>query len=168
MKCFCLILIVTAVLFTEFGCETEKIEKKSAADTGSLLTDEKPLLLSNEQGENPLEGTLTGNTRCYPCHINYAKEEIAVEHERGGIGCNKCHGESDAHIADESWAMGGNGTAPDIMYPRPKINPTCMGCHRRDKIDIQQHKPLFAAASDKVCTDCHGNHRLPQRNFKWK
>ena len=30
---------------------------------------------------------------------------------------------SDAHIADESWASGGNGTAPDIMYTRDKINP---------------------------------------------
>ena len=37
-----------------------------------------------------------------------------------------CHGVSDAHIADESWASGGNGTAPDIMYPRDKINPSCL------------------------------------------
>jgi hypothetical protein len=168
MRSFCLILFVAGAVLIGFGCETEKIEKESVSDTGSVLTDKTPLLLSNDQGENPLEGTLAGNARCYPCHINYAQEELAVRHERAGIGCKKCHGESDAHIADESWAMGGSGTPPEIMYPRPKINPACMSCHTRDKIDILEHKPLFADNTDKVCTDCHGNHRLPHRNCKWK
>jgi hypothetical protein len=85
------------------------------------------------------------------------------------MGCAHCHGECDEHIADESWASGGNGTAPDIMYTRPKINPFCMGCHPKDKIDTEQHKPLFSSASEKkVCTDCHGKHRLETRKCKWK
>ncbi len=73
------------------------------------------------------------------------------------------------HIADESWASGGNGTAPDIIYPRDRINPSCMACHPKDTIDTDAHKPLFADdAETKVCTDCHGNHRLPVRRSKWK
>ncbi|HUT46877.1 MAG TPA: hypothetical protein VMX36_11375, partial [Sedimentisphaerales bacterium] len=67
-----------------------------------------------------------------------------------------------------SWASGGNGTAPDIMYPRPKINPFCMGCHTKDEINTDQHKPLFANVEKLVCTDCHGSHRLEVRKCKWK
>jgi hypothetical protein len=97
------------------------------------------------------------------------QEDIAVTHARNGMGCAHCHGESDEHIADESWASGGNGTAPDIMYPPAKINPFCMSCHTKDKIDTEQHKPLFAAgATQMVCTDCHGDHRLTNRKCKWK
>jgi uncharacterized protein YlaI len=55
------------------------------------------------------------------------------------------------------------------MYPRDKINPACMGCHPKDKIDTAEHKALFAApANTVVCTDCHGQHRLETRKTKWK
>jgi hypothetical protein len=96
------------------------------------------------------------------------QEDIAVIHARANIGCAGCHGESDEHIADESWASGGNGTAPNIMYPPTKINQFCMGCHTKDKIDTDQHKHLFANFEKTVCTDCHGNHRLEVRKCKWK
>lgn len=109
------------------------------------------------------------NSRCLVCHLNYAEEELAVAHARARIGCAKCHGGSDAHIADESWASGENGTAPDIMYLREKINPFCMGCHPKAKIDTASHKALLAGTSEKKhCTDCHGKHRLAVRKCKWK
>jgi hypothetical protein len=112
---------------------------------------------------------MADNSRCFVCHINYIDEDIAVTHARVNMGCANCHGESDEHIADESWASGGNGTAPDIMYPRAKINPFCMGCHPKEKIDIEQHKPLFTdTTEEKYCTDCHGEHRLTNRKCKWK
>jgi len=101
--------------------------------------------------------------------MNYIKEDIAVIHARANIGCADCPGNCDAHIADESWASGGNGTPPGIMYPRAKINPFCMGCHSKDNLDAEQHKPLFASTGEKkYCTDCHGNHRLANRKCKWK
>ena len=96
------------------------------------------------------------------------QEDIAVTHAKANISCAGCHGESDEHIADESWASGGNGTAPDTMFPKPNINPFCMGCHNKDKIDTEQHKPLFANFEEVVCTDCHGDHRLEVRKCKWK
>ena len=34
------------------------------------------------------------------------QEELAVTHAREEIGCAQCHGDSDAHIADESCATG--------------------------------------------------------------
>ena len=135
-----------------------------------LLLDDEPLLLLNDGPDaEQSDGPIADNSRCFVCHINYMQEDIALIHARASIGCAGCHGESDDHIADESWASGGNGTAPDVMFPRPKINPFCMGCHAKNTIDTEQHKPLFAAnAEKKYCTDCHGDHRLVERQCKWK
>jgi hypothetical protein len=174
MRCYLQILVLAAIAIAGFGCEPTNVARQPQTGAKSA-TEEEPLLLENESlfpaeaqdGNSPTELS-ADNRRCHVCHINYAQEDIAVTHARANIGCKDCHGDSDAHIADESWASGGNGTAPDIMYPRPRINPTCMGCHPRDSIDTPQHKPLFAAADDKVCTDCHGNHRLARRRCKWK
>ena len=137
------------------------------------LPQEEPLLLLEEddEGEESLAPIESGadNSRCHVCHVNYLQEDIAVFHARADISCADCHGESDAHIADESWTWGENGTAPDIMYPLAEINPFCMSCHTKETINTEEHEPLFADADDENhCTDCHGDHRLPQRRCKWK
>lgn len=139
-------------------------------DEPPLLLDDEPLLLLDDAGdEDPPGEPGADNSRCFVCHVNYMQETIAVTHASMDIGCAHCHGASDAHIADESWASGGNGTAPEIMYPRDKINPACMTCHPKAKIDMPHHTPVFATGDEmKVCTDCHGDHRLPQRRCKWK
>ena len=178
MKYHLLIFIATCVLV--IGCVQEESIQKPEADGGPkvppvvedkepLLLDDEPLLLLDEELDTgQSDGPLDDNSRCFVCHINYMQEDIAVIHTRANIGCAGCHGESDEHIADESWASGGNGTAPDIMYPPAKINPFCMGCHNKDKIDTEQQKPLFANFEKMVCTDCHGSHRLEVRKCKWK
>lgn len=178
---FVIVLIVASIV--GIGCEKQEVAEKSQINTenqsvqehvkndeASLLLDDEPLLLLDDEPEGDLSGQFgADNSRCFVCHINYMQEDIAVTHARANIGCAGCHGESDEHIADESWASGGNGTAPDVMFPRPKINPFCMGCHTKEKIDTEQHKPLFAAETEqKYCTDCHGNHRLTNRKCKWK
>jgi len=129
----------------------------------------EPLLLLDDPEANEFAGApAADNSRCFVCHINYATEEIAMNHARRNIGCAHCHGASDPHIADESWGSGGNGTAPDIMYPRDRINPSCMVCHPKEKIDHPQHERVFVASDAKVCTDCHGHHRLSTRRCKWR
>ena len=196
MKYNFLMLVLAAVVVAGIGCEqpnsTQKEQTNPEPPTGIesvttkdvelddeppllpddepllLLDDEPLLLLDDETDEDSSPESMADNSRCFVCHINYMQEEIAVNHARQGMGCAHCHGESDEHIADESWASGGNGTAPDIMYPRYKINPFCMGCHTKDKIDTEQHKPLFAEKNEKYCTDCHGDHRLTERKCKWK
>lgn len=128
-----------------------------------------PLLLEDEPAGAASSAPAADNSRCFVCHANYMQEEIAVTHAKANIGCAHCHGAGDAHIADESWASGGNGTAPDIMYPRDKINPSCLHCHPKNKIDTPQHAAVLTDTEGKqVCTDCHGTHRLPQRRCKWK
>ena len=128
-----------------------------------------PLLLEDEPAGAASSKPAADNSRCFVCHANYMEEKTAVTHAQANIGCAHCHGASDAHIADESWASGGNGTAPDRMYPRDKVNPSCMQCHTKDKIDTPQHVAVLADTEGKqVCTGCHGTHRLPQRRCKWK
>ncbi|UCC96904.1 MAG: hypothetical protein JSW66_13785 [Phycisphaerales bacterium] len=132
-----------------------------------LLLEDGPLLLDDDAGAEASEGG-ADNSRCHVCHVNYFDEAIAVKHARVGIGCSDCHGQSDAHIADESWAWGGNGTAPDKMFGRDKVTPFCMGCHSGDELKEPQHEAIVAQKGEEVCTDCHGRHRLATRKCKWR
>jgi hypothetical protein len=180
---YCVSILILAVMaFAVTGCEQIEAEQEpkvslepvasegTTANEQPLRLDDEPLLLLDDGSDaESSAGPGVDNTRCFVCHINYMQEDVAVIHARANIGCKDCHGDSDEHIADESWASGGNGTAPDIMYPRPKINPFCMGCHPKDKISAVQHEPLFADTEQKkCCTDCHGSHRLARRKCKWK
>ena len=179
--CF-LTLVLAAAAVAEMGCEQIKVEQKSKTTTelgtsSECVTDDEPLLLDDEPllllddgpGVDLPVGSGADNSRCYVCHMNYVQEDIAATHARVNIGCAHCHGNCDAHIADESWAWGGNGTPPGIMYRRPEINPFCMDCHPKNKIDTEQHKPLFVnSVGKKYCTDCHCGHRLAHRECKWK
>lgn len=175
-------MLVLAAVITGTGCEQINAKQKAKTSTESksiqepikddepLLLDDEPLLLLDDGPDaNVPAGAVADNSRCYVCHINYMQEDITVIHARANIGCADCHGDCDAHIADESWASGGNGTPPGIMYPRPKINQFCRGCHPKSKTDTEQQKPsLDSTAEQKYCTDCHGNHRLASRKCKWK
>ncbi len=181
MKYFLLVSLLIAICIIGIGCEQAKsvqepqvgnkpVAEVAAEEEAPLLLDDEPLLLLDEESEvEPSGWSEADNSRCFVCHINYMQEDIAVVHARANIGCAGCHGKSDEHIADESWASGGNGTAPETMFPKPNINPFCMGCHTKDKIDTDQHKPLFANIEKMVCTDCHGEHRITTpRKCKWK
>ena len=66
------------------------------------------------------------------------------------------------------------------MYPRTRINPTCMMCHPRDTIKhVDSHKVILegaatvfdkenSAAPPAVCTDCHAkNHKMNVRITRW-
>lgn len=156
------------------GPEVAKEAEEADASVGEeeplrLEDEEPPLLLDDGDEAAPPKGPVADNSRCFVCHLNYQSEELALDHARAGIGCADCHGESDAHIADESWASGGKGTPPEVMYTKDEINPACLKCHPRDEINKALHEAFFAGkTSQKVCTDCHGDHRLPERMTTWK
>ena len=182
-----LLFVLAAVVVAGMGCA--KIKAEQATDRPATVSSTSPpsrksavdakltapkksealLLLDNGSEDKPSTGPVADNSRCHVCHLNFEQEEMALTHARANIGCAKCHGPSDAHIADESWASGGNGTAPDIMFPADKINPSCMACHPREKLKAENHAPFFAGTNDKKhCTDCHGKHRMASRKCKWK
>ncbi|MFQ6035858.1 MAG: multiheme c-type cytochrome [Sedimentisphaerales bacterium] len=118
------------------------------------------------------------NPFCLVCHADFEGEQLALNHKLAGIGCERCHGESERHRSDEA-----NVTPPEIMYPQAKINPTCMMCHPRHDIQhVKDHEPLLAGAKTifdeepeataagekKYCTDCHGTkHRMKVRTVRW-
>ena len=146
-----------------------KADRKPAAKDKPLrlLDDEPPLMLDDKAGAAPADASGADNSRCAVCHLNLTMEEQAATHAKQGIGCADCHGACDAHIDDESWASGGPGTAPEIMYPQERIDKACGECH--DTHDAPAKEVLFrwkercpekTDASTIVCTDCHGKHRL--------
>lgn len=103
------------------------------------------------------------NSRCLVCHLNYDEEPLAAKHAAANVGCIKCHGVSSAHSSDEDHA-----TAPDTMYPREKIAPACLKCHGGENWK-SQHKMIGdeSQLKEKVCTQCHGEHRLKIRSRRW-
>ncbi|MHC4604350.1 MAG: hypothetical protein ACYS6W_13575 [Planctomycetota bacterium] len=157
---YCLwMLVAAAVAIAVVAC------KQKIREEPQLLLEEPPLLLENGDSAEELPtptGPVADNSRCHVCHINYEDEKLAIVHAQGNIGCERCHGASDAHCSDED-----NITPPDIMFPLAKINSFCMGCHARDKISSLHESFLAGTTKEKYCTDCHGDHRLIYRTRKW-
>jgi hypothetical protein len=176
------LLWVTAAALVMAFCAValSKAEKGAAAEKGTgtaappapkpagpAASKNKPLLLLDDEPETKPGGPVADNSRCHVCHVNFEKEPLAVDHARANVGCAKCHGTSDAHIADESWTWGGKGTPPDKMYVSAKVNPLCLGCHEMNA--REPHKCRFPELPQKkLCTDCHGKHRLAKRKCHWK
>jgi hypothetical protein len=120
--------------------------------------------------------TFVANPFCRACHLDFDEEDLALEHEVFGIGCERCHGESLRHRSDEA-----NVTPPEMMYAKERINPMCMMCHPREDLqDRKDHQPILEAAlsapesgpagpdAKKYCTDCHGvTHRMKNRTIRW-
>jgi hypothetical protein len=105
--------------------------------------------------------TPADNGRCFGCHLNYKDEEFASTHAVAGVGCGKCHGPSDAHCDDEKYL-----TAPEIMYPRKKVNPSCFTCH--GEILPKGGDDSWSMLAEQVaCTVCHGKHRLSVYRRRW-
>ncbi|MCX5653439.1 MAG: hypothetical protein NTY65_02145 [Planctomycetota bacterium] len=108
------------------------------------------------------------NSRCHVCHLNFSDEQLAVNHAKNGVGCEKCHGASDDHASDEA-----NITPPQIMYPREKIDAACKVCHPDPMERIVAgakyclHVLVTAEEQKKVCADCHGAHRMAHRSVRW-
>jgi len=127
----------------------------------------EPLLLLEEEGlpePDPAAGPVADNSRCHVCHVNYEDEALTLVHTRADVGCEDCHGASDAHCSDED-----NITPPDAMFAEDKIKSFCMGCHTKEKIGIAVHASVMAETDPKNarCTACHGEHRLAYRTRKW-
>ena len=150
---FLVVVLAGAIIFL-VSCE-----EQSSQEPPLLLAEQdeqEPLLLLEDgnDGENPdmTDSPLADNSRCYVCHMNYEVDELTSIHAKADIGCERCHGASDAHCSDED-----NITPPDIMYPAEKINSFCKSCHPDAKL----------GEGKKYCTDCHGEHRLNHRTRKW-
>ena len=149
----CLLLILSILWIS--GCRRTVRNEPAAQEAPLLLLeDSRADLLSGQKGVD--------NSRCHVCHLNFAMEDLSVKHAAANVGCERCHGSSNAHCADED-----NITPPDRMFPRDGISDACQECHRQELPMTAEHKDLLAGKSKKVCTDCHGEHRLSHRTRRW-
>ena len=150
-------------------------EKRTAEDSKQKQV-EKVAVESETEEVSDMKATFVANAFCSACHYGFDDEELAANHRKAGIGCERCHGESERHRSDEN-----NITPPEMMYPRDKINPTCMMCHPRHEIEhVSAHESFLAGAetifgadsdtaADKLyCTTCHAKeHRINVRTVRW-
>jgi len=154
-------IVSSLLLVTAASCS---LEKRTTDDSGRKHVEEPSEKVS-----------FVANQFCSACHYGFSDEKLAQTHELAGIGCERCHGESERHRSDEK-----NITPPEIMYPKAKINPTCMMCHPRHEIrHVANHKKLLEGAktvfdsadedgNQIYCTDCHArDHRINIRTIRW-
>lgn len=167
-------LLVGASLAASLLAATRKgVGETTARDQSS------PLPLAPPTALDAPSGPVANNTRCFVCHANYDfyEEQLVFGHAKANVGCVQCHGESSRHSADEDGL-----TPPDRMFPKAHIRFNCLGCHnwmklvasdktRQNRADLDE-KPdhqsvLDGTAKKKLCTDCHGDHRLGHRTRAW-
>jgi hypothetical protein len=131
-----------------------------------------PLLLGEPVKPEPggqSDGPVADNSACFVCHGNFQDESLANVHAKANVGCVKCHGNSLAHRSDED-----NITPPDIMIPQAMIDKACHKCHEDHNVPAkkvvaqwQKRCPQKTDASQIVCVDCHGEHRMKVRTVLW-
>lgn len=155
-----------------FGADAEVRDTKAAP--GSPAT----AVASSTVAAVP-PGLVANNHRCFVCHANYDFDEevLVFSHAKANVGCVQCHGESTRHSADEDGL-----TPPDRMFPKGHIRFNCLGCHdwiklvasdrakleRTDLAEKPDHQSVLdGTAAKKLCTDCHGDHRLGHRTRVW-
>ena len=151
------------------------MEKQAVSNSKQKQVEE--IVVEKEMAKpETVKATFVANDFCSACHYGFDDEELARTHRLVGIGCERCHGESERHRSDED-----NVTPPEIMYPKARINPTCMMCHPRHEIQhVASHEPLLAGAktifdpsskdadSKIYCTTCHAKeHRINVRTIRW-
>ena len=126
--------------------------------------------LSPKSVSLPASASMTNNSLCLVCHVNFAESDSITNHISQGITCAHCHGWSIEHMNDESMMM-----PPDILYGRSEVQATCKQCHQqshknpkavevfRNKWAGQKRENGRNVTEDSICTDCHGRHTVPHR-----
>lgn len=165
------LLTVSGLLFV-FAASCSFDKQADTAGANDKTVEPTPVVEQVEPKPNP---GFVANPFCYACHADFQGETLEARHAKADIGCERCHGESDRHRSDEA-----NITPPELMYPRARINPTCMMCHPRDTIKhVDSHKVILNGAATvfdeenseaplTVCTDCHAkNHKMNVRITRW-
>jgi len=127
-------------------------------------------LLSPKSVSLPASASMTNNSLCLVCHVNFAENDSITHHISQGITCAHCHGRSIEHMNDESMM-----TSPDILYGRSEVQAMCKQCHQQshknpkavevflNKWAGQKRENGRNVTEDSICTDCHGRHTIPHR-----
>jgi len=114
------------------------------------------------------------NSACMVCHIDFEHEKMASIHEKSGITCMACHGDSMRHRGDEF-----NITRPDVIWGRAEIDPFCIQCHPKHKKPeaVEEFRKEWLGKrrengryvmQDSTCMDCHGKHAIVSEEGQFK
>jgi hypothetical protein len=168
------ILVSSLLVLMPARCSEQDKARAAPAAADSCQT--TPAAEATGAADRKSVPAFVANPFCRACHLDFDEEELALDHELFGIGCERCHGESLRHRSDEA-----NVTPPEMMYAKERINPMCMMCHpRQDLQDRKDHQPILEAGlsifesgpsdpdAKEYCTDCHGvTHRMKTRTIRW-
>jgi hypothetical protein len=161
------------------GCLAAPLASSGTDAGGPASSAAAPAATLPPVGLAPTPTGAADNTRCFVCHANYDfnEEPLALRHAQANVGCVQCHGPSPRHSADEDGL-----TPPDRMFSKGHIRFNCLGCHdwvrlvtrdktrvpRPDLPELPNHQAVLdGTAARKLCTDCHGDHRLGHRTRVW-
>ena len=109
------------------------------------------------------------NSACLECHKTFKAEEMVTQHNKANIACVRCHGKSEAHVADKKGLV-----APDKMFTGKTTIKMCGKCH--DDHDVPAVKvvaqwlkknPKRKSIEGATCINCHGDHKIEKRTTIW-
>jgi hypothetical protein len=146
----------------------DKADKDASKKSDAGKDASKKNAKKDDDDDDDDDDDVADNSYCLVCHLNYGKEKLSAIHRAKGVGCTKCHGESEKHSGDEDGL-----TAPEVIFAHEDVDKFCMTCHEKEKIaKSENHKEVFdskvSAEEHLVCTECHGeNHKMAVRTRKW-
>src|SRR5690242_2494217 len=111
----------------------------------TLLALDSPGAESSE-GQSPARPEFKAAGVCARCHVVSVLEWGISRHVAAGTSCQKCHGPSKGHVANER-----NEVKPDRLPRGAQIARMCMGCHEAGCPRTQQ---------TVSCQNCHHVHAL--------
>ncbi|MHC4240029.1 MAG: multiheme c-type cytochrome, partial [Planctomycetota bacterium] len=103
--------VAVSAILVVFGCQPNDSPATDRASQARSAQASEPARTSD-------------NSECLICHMDFDSEELSVKHDKAGIGCISCHGDSLAHGDDEL-----NIAPPDKLFGRAEIEGFCKGCH---------------------------------------
>jgi hypothetical protein len=93
---------------------------------------------------------------CFFCHADLFFEAQDGAHEKNGVDCASCHGQSKEHNNAED-----NSIKPDRVIKKTDAAGFCGGCHETELKDYSQSthaRGMGIIENTPTCTDCHKGH----------
>ncbi len=98
---------------------------------------------------------------CFFCHADLFFEVQDGAHEKNGIDCFACHGESKEHAIAED-----NRIKPEKIFNRSDAAEFCGDCHDKELKDFSlsiHAKGINKIKNVPTCIDCHNGHQFEKK-----
>ncbi|MFC1558538.1 multiheme c-type cytochrome [candidate division KSB1 bacterium] len=96
---------------------------------------------------------------CFFCHADLFFELKDGTHEKSGIDCFACHGESKEHAIAED-----NRIKPEKIFTRSDAAEFCGNCHDKELKDFSLSTHFKSITKNvPTCIDCHKGHEFEKK-----